>query len=262
MPRLFSLLLPTALALATALPLALPLALATALPARALDLTALSEAERDAFRDEVRSYLLEHPEVLVEAINVLDSRRQDVQADADRTLVEQNATALFADGRSWIGGNPDGDVTLVEFMDYRCGYCKQAVPHVEALLRGDGNIRFILKEYPVLGPESELAARFAIAVRNTAGAEAYEQVHNALMTFRGEISEESLKALAREQGLDPEALFAALAAPEVGAEIADNRALARALQISGTPGFVIGDRLVRGYVPLEAMAQIVDQLRS
>lgn len=238
------------------------LALALAGPAAALDLTAMTDAERAAFRDEVRAYLLDNPEVLLEAINVLEERKAAAEAADDASLIAANADALFNDGHSWVGGNPEGDVTVVEFLDYRCGYCKRAFPEVNELLSSDGNIRFIVKEFPILGDESLMAARFAIAVKAVAGDEAYARVHDALMTFRGQISQDSLSALARSEGLDAEAVLAAMGDPEVDAVIAANHELASRLRISGTPSFVFGNRMLRGYVPLEAMRQVVEEQRG
>ena len=235
---------------------------ATALPAFALDLSAMTDAEREAFRAEVRSYLLENPEVLQEAIAVLDQREQMAQVEADRALVARNLDAIVNDGLSWIGGNPEGDITVVEFMDYRCGYCRRASPEVEALVAGDGNIRLILREFPILGPQSELASRFAIAVRQVHGDDAYKDVHDALMVLEADIDEASLTRLAEALALDAAPVLDRLDSPEVSAVIEANHALAQTLGISGTPTFVMGDQMVRGYVPLEGMRSIVEAERE
>jgi protein-disulfide isomerase len=237
-------------------------ATAIATPATAFDISAMSDAERNAFRAEVRAYLLENPEVLLEAINVLEERQAAGKAADDAALIAANADALFDDGWSWVGGNPEGDVTVVEFLDYRCGYCKRAFPDVKELLQSDGNIRFIVKEFPILGEQSVLASRFAIATKNVAGDAAYGQVHDALMAFRGEISEDSLKALAAHLGLDADAIFAEMSNPEIERIIAENRRLAQRLQINGTPSFVFGDQMLRGYAPLEHMRALVEELRG
>lgn len=120
-------------------------------PVQALDLNALSEAERAEFGNQVREYLLENPEVIIEAIDILEQRNAAAEAAADKELVQTYADELFNDGYSWVGGNPDGDITLVEFMDYRCGYCRRAVPEVASLLAEDGNIRLVIKELPDSG---------------------------------------------------------------------------------------------------------------
>ena len=233
-----------------------------ATPAFALDLEALTPEERAAFRAEVRSYLLENPEVLTEAIAVLEARDREAQAAADVALVDLHAAAIFDDGHSWVGGNPDGDITLVEFMDYRCGYCHKAFDEVAQLLESDGNIRFIVKEYPILGEESVAAARFAIATHQLHGDAPYEAVHNALMTLRADITRGSLTRLAETLGLDPAPILARMLAPEVTAVIEENRALGNLMQISGTPTFVLDDQMLRGYVPLATMQDLVAAARA
>ncbi len=231
-------------------------------PVHALDLTAMTDAERDAFRAEVRSYLLDNPEVLMEAIAVLEARERDAQAQADLQLVDLHAAAIFDDGHSWVGGNPEGDVTLVEFMDYRCGYCRQAFGEVAQLLESDGNIRFIVKEYPILGEQSVLAARFAIAVHQLHGDDLYEEIHNALMSFRADITPASLTRLAQGFGLDAAPILAAMDSPEVTAVIDANRQLGSLMQVTGTPTFVLEDQMIRGYVPLSTMEQLVATARE
>ncbi|MGY6632934.1 MAG: DsbA family protein [Alkalilacustris sp.] len=242
-----------------------PLVLAAALlaaPAAALDLDALSDAERDAFRAQVRAYLLEHPEVLLEAIAVLEDRQADDQAAGDAALIAAHAEALFDNPASWVGGNPDGDVTVVEFVDYNCGFCKRALPEVMALLDRDPGVRLVMKELPILGPESELASRFAIATLQVAGDDAYGAVHERLLGLPGRVSPAALGGIADDLGLDRAAIEARMDAPEVSAVIAANRALARSMGINGTPTFVIGDQLVRGYIPLDAMTALVEETRE
>ncbi|MEM1233816.1 MAG: DsbA family protein [Pseudomonadota bacterium] len=232
------------------------------LPAVALDIEAMNAAERAAFRAEVRAYLLENPEVLMEAIDVLEAREANSQAETDAALVKANYDALVRDGHSWIGGNPDGDITIVEFLDYRCGFCKRAFPEVEELVSSDGNIRIIVKEFPILGPQSDLASRFAIATKLTAGDDAYKAVHDALMGFRGPVSEATLARLAADQSLDGEAIMAEMQSSEIDDIITQNRELARAMQITGTPTFVIGGQMLRGFLPLEGMRELVNEERG
>ena len=181
---------------------------------------------------------------------------------ADQEMVSRNSDAIFNDDHSWVGGNPEGDITIVEFLDYRCGYCKRAFGEVKELLETDGNIRFIVKEFPILGEASVMASRFAIATKLEAGDEAYESLHDGLMAFNGDITEAALKRLATSFGLDADAIAARMEDDEVSEAIAQNHALAGALQITGTPTFVMGDQMVRGYVPLEGMEQIVAELRK
>ncbi|SFE00087.1 DsbA family protein [Roseivivax sediminis] len=233
-----------------------------ATPAVAFDITDMTDAEREAFRAEVRSYLMENPEVILEAVETLESRQAAQQAQADSELVAEHSEAIFDDGYSWVGGNPDGDVTVVEFMDYRCGYCRRAKEEVEQLVESDGNIRFILKEFPILGEASVIASRFAVATRNVAGDEAYKQVHDALMSMSGEPSEVALERLAGTLGLDADAIMAEMESDAVREELQSVRSLAQDLAINGTPTFVMGDELVRGYVTIDQMREIVAEARE
>ncbi len=242
-------------------PLVLATGLATA-PAIADGIGDMSDAERATFRQEIRDYLLENPEVLIEAINVLEARQAEAAGQQDQQLVLSNADALFNSELDWEGGNPDGDIVLVEFMDYRCGYCRRAYPDVTELIETDGNIRIIIKELPILGEQSVLASRFAISTQQVAGDDAYYDVHDALMNFRGDYTEDSLRRLAEGLELDADAIMGAMESPEVTAVIAANHELAERMQISGTPSFVMGDQLIRGYLPYEQMADLAEELRA
>ena len=166
-----------------------------ATPVQSFELNAMSDEERKIFREEVRAYLLESPEVLMEAIAVLEQRQAGDQASNDSALVASHAEPLFNDGFSYVGGNPDGDIVMVEFQDYKCGFCKRAHPEVAELVRSDGNIKLIIKEYPILGEQSLLAARFAVSVLHNTDPETYAKVNDALMSFRGEVTSASLERL-------------------------------------------------------------------
>lgn len=243
-------------------PLAFAAALMVASPLAALDLSSMNDDERSAFRAEVRAYLLENPEVLMEAIGVLEQRQAELAAASDQQLLANNAEALFNDGFSFVGGNPDGDVTIVEFMDYRCGYCKKAFPEVEELINADGNIRFIVKEYPILGDQSVLAARFAIAVKALHGGETYKELHDTLMTMKTDITPEALVRLADSFALDANEIIAKMETEEVSREIRETALLGQRMQVTGTPTFIIETELLRGYVPLSAMEEIVAKVRK
>lgn len=231
-------------------------------PAQAVDLTQMTESERSAFRAEVRAYLMENPEVILEAVQQLEQRQAEAEAQADLDLVQANAEAIFNDGYSWVGGNPEGDITLVEFMDYRCGYCRKAVPEIETLLERDGNIRFIVKEFPILGEASTISSRFAVATKQVAGDEAYAQVHDALLELQGDLSDVVLRRLAEGLGLDADAILARMDSDEVTEALAKTRDLAQTLRISGTPTFVLGDEMLRGYLPADQLEMIVAEKRA
>jgi len=233
-----------------------------AAPVSPASLAALNDVERQAFRDQVRAYLMESPEVLLEAIAVLEQRQQQNQSANDSELVASNAEALFDDGYSFVGGNPQGDVTMVEFLDYRCTFCRRSHPEVAELILADGNIRYIVKEFPVLGDQSVLASRFAISVLINAGPSTYAEMLDTLMTFRGSFTQAALKRLSDDMGLDTAVIMAGMDAEPVTTMIDQNRALAQRMQINGTPGFIMGDQVIRGYMPLGDMQQIVAQIRG
>ncbi len=239
--------------------LAALLATATLLatPTLAEGLADMTDAERTAFQAEVKAYLLANPDVIVEAMNVLQGREEEAAANRDQQVLADNKDLIFNDGISWVGGNLDGDVTVVEFMDYRCSYCRKAFAEVEELVKSDGNIRFVLKEFPILGEESVTASRFAIAVLQLHGPDAYKKAHDGLIGLRGAPDAENLGRLATDMGLDADAIIIKMASDEVTQVIATNHALAETMQISGTPTFVIDSTLLRGYVPLDGLRQIV-----
>lgn len=228
----------------------------------------VSEAQDDTlavdaeFGAKVRAYLLQNPEVIFEAVAEFERRNMAQQAGMDADLIAANYDEIFHDGHSWIGGNPDGDITLVEFSDYQCGFCKRAMPEVFSFLENDGNIRFIVKELPILGPESELASRFAMAVLSQAGDAAYEQIHIELMEHQGSITDDLLLELAEDHGLDGAALLDYGAGAEVTEILTRNRNLAQRLQVSGTPTFIMETELLRGYVPADTLAEIAAELRE
>ena len=222
----------------------------------------MTTAERAIFREEVKAYLLENPEVLAEAFEVLQQREQLADVSRDQQLLIENADLIFKDTTSWVGGNPDGDITIVEFIDYRCSYCRKAKTDVEALVKSDGNIRFVVKEFPILGEDSVLASRFAISILQLHGPDAYKAVHDGLFGLRGAPDAATLARLATELGVEPQPVLDRMNSAEVTAVIAANRALADVMSLSGTPAFVINKTLLRGYVPLEAMQAIVADERA
>ena len=237
------------------------LALATT-PLRATDLSNMTAAEQQAFGKAVRSYILENPELIMEAVSILREREAQAEARADFDLVTVNAQDIFEDGFSYVGGNPDGDITLVEFMDYRCGYCRKAYDDVEELIASDVNIRLIVKEFPILGDASMASSQFAIAIKQLHGAVAYKNAHDALIALNGEPNEPTLIRLATNLGHDAGEIMERMNSDDVLMEIATTRALAQRLQITGTPTFVLQDELVRGYVPLDAMRKLVSDKRG
>lgn len=215
--------------------------------------------QQQEIRDIVRAYLLEHPEVIVEAIQVLQDRQDAAEAEHAKGQIAELRDKLLRDARDPVIGNPVGDVTLVEFFDYRCGYCKQAQPIVMELIKADPKVRVVLKEFPILGPDSVLASHAALAA---VGQDKYRELHEALIASRGALPEDKIMAIAKSVGLDTDRLKQDMAAPAIAGHIDDVKTLAQDLGINGTPGFIIGDTLVPGVVDLATLQKLVDEARK
>ena len=228
----------------------------------ALDLSKMNETERSLLQDEIRLYLLENPEIIMEAVDVLRKKEQQAAIQSDFELVTKHEKAIFEDGFSFIGGNPNGDITLVEFVDYRCGYCKKAHNEVEKLLSADGNIRFVIKEFPILGEDSVELSKFALAVKIIHGDEIYKLVHDILIKMKASPSKKAFDQIISNLNLNENLVKNAMESAEVSGMIAYTRALAEKLKISGTPTFVMSDELIRGYVPFDALIDIIANKRS
>jgi len=232
-----------------------------AAPVRAQDDQAsnFSPAEEDAIRQLVRDYLLTNPEVMMEAAQIYRERQQELQQkQASQTLVMRREE-LDRDPDSPVIGNPDGDVVVVEFFDYRCPYCVRVAEDLREAVEDDGDIRLVMKEFPILGPESMVAARMALAAEKQGK---YEELHFAMMTVSGKLTEDKAFKIAEKIDLDMDQLRRDMEAPEIDAMLQRNFALAQALQINGTPAFVIGDEVVRGAIDMRALRQIVGQTRA
>ncbi|MAU41915.1 MAG: hypothetical protein CMF31_09875 [Kordiimonas sp.] len=195
-----------------------------------------SEAEKAELKLLIREYLLEHPEVLPEAFEEL--RKREVRAAL--ALYEQ---ALYKDGHSYIGGAPDGRITIVEFFDYQCGYCKKVTPTVQRLMKENTDLRVVFKELPILGPGSEVAARAVLAAKEQ---NRYEDFHFALLASSGPLNEKKIMSIADKLGLDSDRLKEDMTSHVISNVIQQNRSLARALGITGTPAFIIGDEIIPG----------------
>ncbi len=222
---------------------------------------ALSPGQQRAVEEVVRDYLRRNPEVLLEAIEAMRAKRDaEQQATVRKNLVSLRGD-LENDPTSPVGGNPRGDVTIVEFFDYQCPYCKRVFPAVQTLLKTDGNIRYVFKEFPILGPQSVVAARAALAAWKL-DRDRYVPFHTALMQSKGRLSERKILDVAAEIGLDVERLRAAMADPGIDKVLARNAELARALDINGTPAFVIGENVVPGAVDLDTLTALVSAARG
>ncbi len=216
----------------------------------------LSEAQ---IKELALEAILENPEIILEAVQLIERREQERQANAAASVLSQNRDALENDPNAPVLGNPDGDVTVVEFFDYNCPYCRRAKPHIEALLAQDPNVRLVYREWPILGDGSVFAARAALASREQGK---YEEFHWAMMGMQGRAEEASVLRIAQDIGLDIAQLRRDMEAPEIDAHIAQSTRLSRSLGFNGTPSFVIGDALVPGVVEADELIRLTEVARE
>ena len=206
----------------------------------------------------VRDYLLREPEVIYEALQVLQERQADAAAERQRAAIAEYRDDLAGGAFTPVAGDPTGDVTLVEFFDYRCSYCRRVVSSIRALLQDEQDLKVVFRDLPVLGEDSVRAARAALASQKQGK---YLPFHFALMEAR-DLSEAGILKAAKAVGLDPDQLLEDMEAPEVAREIEANYALATALGIEGTPAFVIGEQLIPGAIDEARMRQLIEEARS
>jgi protein-disulfide isomerase len=214
---------------------------------------------QDEFDRRVRDYLMENPEVIIQSVQELEARQQRADLNAVQDVLQARAEEIFRDPNSPVGGNVQGDVSLVEFFDYNCPYCRKMAPVLLEAEKADPQLRIVFKEFPILGPGSEFAARAALAAQRQGR---YEAFHHALMGAKQKVDEDSVLAIAAEVGLDAQRLKADMQDPSIQVAIDRNLALAAALRITGTPGFVVGDQILRGATELTVLEDLITQARK
>lgn len=219
----------------------------------------LPQTERAQIERIIHDYLLNHPEVMIEAVQAAEAKQTQQQEESARRVIAAKRDEIFNDPAAPVGGNAKGDVTVVEFFDYQCPYCKQVQPTVEALVKEDPKVRIVYKEFPILGPQSTFAAHVALAAAKQGK---YERFHAAMMAAKGQITEEAILKVAADAGLDVIKVKADMKEAEIERIIKRNRDLGDALGIRGTPTFIIGDDLVPGAVDLARLKQMVTAVRK
>ena len=235
------------------------LAIATPQISQADELTAGQKSEVERI---LRDYLIAHPEVIQDAMAELDKRQSAADAEKHKATINQNAATIFSSPRQVVLGNPDGNVTFVEFFDYNCGYCKRAMDDMLTLLKDDPKLKIVLKEFPVLGPGSVEAAQVAVAVRmQDKTGKKYLEFHQKLLGGRGQADKARALAVAKDVGLDMARLEKDLASAEVKATLQESFKLAESLGLNGTPSYVIGDNVVVGAVGLDSLKEKVNTSR-
>jgi protein-disulfide isomerase len=241
---------------------ALALAGALALTGPAAAQSSFTEEQRRDIGAIVKEYLLKNPEVLQDVMLELEKRQQEAQAAGRQAALKESRKALLNSPRDITAGDAAGDVTLVEFFDYNCGYCKRALTDVRALMKSEPKLRVVLKDFPVLGPDSVEASRVSLAVKNQLKGDKLFEYHVKLMETRGRINGERAIALAKEMGADAAKLQRDMESAEVKQAIQDNVVLGDKLGLSGTPAFVVGDEVISGAVGVEPLRKTVAGVRQ
>ena len=222
----------------------------------------ISDTQRGEIEKIVRDYLVSHPEVLQEAIAALEKRQAAEEAEKHEAAVKDNAEAIFNSSRQVTIGNPQGDVTFVEFFDYNCGYCKKAMSDMLDLMKSDSKLKVVLKEFPVLGPGSVEAARVAVAVRmQDKTGKKYLDFHQKLLGGRGQADKARALAAAKEAGFDVARIERDMSSDEVRQSLEESLKLAEKLGLNGTPSYVIGQNVVVGAVGLDALKEKISSAR-
>jgi protein-disulfide isomerase len=227
----------------------------TAAPASSMGTPdAFSPAQAREIEKIVKNYLVQHPEVLQEAMETLDRRQKEAEADKARTIIKENNATIFNSTHQVVLGNPQGKVTMVEFFDYNCAFCKRAMADMLDLLKTDSDLKFVLKEFPVLGPGSVEAAHVAVAARmQDPSGKKYMEFHQRLLGSRGPADKMRALAIAKDVGFDVSRIEKDMNSDEVKATIEESLKLADALGVSGTPTYVVGDEVVVGAVGLDEL---------
>lgn len=220
---------------------------------------AAGEMSQDQLDQRIHDYILAHPEVLVQALQSLDERQREEEAAQAKQVVKARADDIFRDKLSPVGGNAEGNVTVVEFFDYNCPYCRQMAPIVDQAVADDPQLRIVYKEFPILGPDSVFAAKAALAADKQGK---YLEFHKALYGARTRVTEAVVLKIAAEVGLDVSRMKTDMQQPDIQSLIDRNAELAQALRITGTPGFVTGDQIFPGATDLETMKKLIRQARA
>jgi len=222
----------------------------------------LSAEQRAAVVELIKETLLKNPELIQEALVELEKRNQVAQVEAQRNALSAEKASLTDPATSVIAGNPQGDVTLVEFMDYNCGFCKRAMEDVRALAKDDPKLKVVIKDFPILGPDSVEASRVAIAVKNQLQGQKYWDFHLKLMATKGRVNGAKAMEIAKEAGADIERVKKEMEAPATRAVIEQTVALGDRLGLTGTPAFIVGDEVVFGAVGQAALKQKIEAVRK
>ena len=228
-------------------------------PAGATEFTPAQKSEIEAI---IKGYLVQKPEVLREAIGVLEAREKAAEAKAREAVINDSSGLIYSGANQAVIGNPNGKITLVEFFDYNCGYCKRALPDLARLMKENPDLRVVLRDFPILSPGSVEAAKVANAARLQFQGEKFWEFHQKLLGSHSPAGKAEALAAAKELGADMEKLEKDAASPSVTAGIEESENLAKSLQITGTPSYVVGGEVVVGAVGFDALRAEVENVKK
>ena len=220
-----------------------------------------NEQQKQAIGQVVREYLLKNPELLQEVMAELEKRQGEAQKVAQTGAIRESRDALINSPQAIVAGNPAGDITMVEFFDYNCTYCKRALADLQGLVKADPKLKVVLKDFPILGPDSVEASQVSLAVKNQLQGQKLFDYHVRVMESRGRVNGERALAVAKEMGVDMARLQKDMEAPEVRAAMQTNVELGDKLGLTGTPAFIIGDEVISGAVGVEPLKQVIASVR-
>lgn len=221
----------------------------------------ITGSQREEIEGIIRDYLLKNPEIIEETLVILEAKRKAEEEAKRKLVLKEQSDVLLNSTRQVVLGNPKGDVTVVEFFDYNCGVCRRAFGDMARIIKEDSNVRFVLKEFPILGRGSTEAARVAIALNMTAP-DKYADFHKMMFSQRGGVNERRALAVAEELGVDMQTLRANMNHNEVPATVEEVYTLANGLGLSGTPSYVIGDEVYGGLIGYERMKTAIASVRN
>ena len=206
----------------------------------------------------IKDYLISNPDVMVEITKEIEKRQQVLQAAEHQKLIADNKASIFSRPGDFVYGNAKGDVTVVEFFDYNCGWCKKAIDDVVKLTKADPKVRVVMKEFPIFGEASSLAAKAAMASVKQGK---YWEFHTALMREK-QVTKENLFPIAEKVGLNVAKLKTDMADPKLEEALKETTQIAQALGIEGTPGFIVDSKINVGYLPAEGLQQMIGEIRK
>ena len=220
-----------------------------------------NKSQRKEINKIIQSFIMKNPQVILDAVQQMQAHAEEDKKSLIKKKISRYREKLINDPNSPTSGNPKGDVTIVEFFDYRCGYCKRVLPTMLKAVKEDGNVRIVYKEFPILGADSVLASRASLAAWRLTP-EKYLAFHTALMANKGKFSELKVRSIASNLSIDGNLLIKGMKSDDIEFNLSENQALAQSLGISGTPAFIVGETLVPGAVDMDTLRGLINEARS